>query len=377
MNKSLLEMIMGQSTFDSWLRSLNPAIWLPLARMSKGMSPNLVTWNGSAPSTGWDTLRATLSDETTPTPPVSAKCLRILCADPEGLGAAYGYYAISSYAKYAGITATLKLYTRAPATNVLTPMASVYSPSSAVNVPCDDTWRLQTTSSRLKSAPSSLWIIGYNKDIVTANTTDILYFDNPGITFPQVFGWENIKGIYHPDSSLPLGLFDGVDDLCTCETDPIGAQACIIMATIRPTALNTGATGRIADNSKLFVSVSSSYGSFTNAVIVSSDGTTTLAGSGDNSIAINNTYRIVVGRTAAGLVTIGINGKVSGAVNQNSGTPAAGISLLTIGNRLAGDRSFTGNIYDIETIVGAPAVQIYNRFASFCAQDYERFRRGN
>jgi len=141
-------------------------------------------------------------------------------------------------------------------------------------------------------------------------------------------------------------LFDGIDDLITCASDPIGTNACTIVVTFLATGWGGGNTGRILDNGPLFA-----YLSNTGTLRFRGDGSTE-ATSGANSIALNTIYRVVITRTTSGATNFHINGNLSGTANQASGTPTAGNQPLTFGNRAASDKGFKGNIRDIEIYVG-------------------------
>jgi hypothetical protein len=113
-----------------------------------------------------------------------------------------------------------------------------------------------------------------------------------------------------------------------------------IVADILPTGWGGSNAGRILTNGKIVFNVSNATPQFT------SDGSTTVSGAA-SSLALNKRTRLVVTRTAAGVANIYVQGSLSGSANQNSGTPAAGTSLLTTGNRVAGDRAFKGWIKEV------------------------------
>jgi hypothetical protein len=76
----------------------------------------------------------------------------------------------------------------------------------------------------------------------------------------------------------------------------------------------------------------------------SSNAGTNTSVSSNNSVALDKWYHVAITRTATGIANFYINGKLSGIANQNSGAPINGTTNVIVGNRLAGDRSFAGNI---------------------------------
>ena len=87
-------------------------------------------------------------------------------------------------------------------------------------------------------------------------------------------------------------------------------------------------------------------------VVVYSDGSSA-SFSVTDSVLINTWYHVLVTRDTTGANTnFYINGVLSGAANQDSGTPAAGTGNDVIGNRAGNDRSIDGYLSDI---------RIYNR----------------
>ena len=333
-------------TRENWVNYHSPVLYLPLWRMSVGTSENLITWTGSAPSGDWTGVRAILSDVTTPTPPVSAKAIKMLCDDAGGAGQAYGYQDIAKWAKLLGITATYTAQGQAESGNTYASDILIYdgvaAPSSS-DLAKDDAWHPLSMTMLIASNGTILRPYLRVKTTADADADDVAYFDDPVLTIPQ--SREPSNGILvHPEGCYRVKngfLFDGTDDLITCETDPIADNACTIVATIKPTGWGEGGFGAILDNGKLIFDMGDAQFFFT------SDGTTT-AFAAASGITLGQTYRIGVTRSADGASTnFYVNGALSGAANQNSGTPAAGDTLLCVGNNLAGSGSFAGTISEI------------------------------
>ena len=362
--------VCGRS-FNSYILNLNPACYINYARMSKGVSPNLVTWNGASPSTGWSGTRATLSDVTTPTPPVSVKAMKVLCNDGGGAGTSTSIQAIATYAKYVGLTHTLSAYVNAASGNalqsdfgILDSVAGTYSS----NLTKDDAWRKLTVTRRCVSSVTSISDSFRGKNASTANITDQLFVDSPLHTVPQFLSLDHNRIVLHPDMSA-YPLYNGTTDLTTFETDPIGTNACVVMFTAKITA--AGSNPRILDNGKFLLYANP------NKINLSSDGATTTAISGVSSFNQNQTYRVVIFRTAAGVVNIFINGVLSGSADQASGTPASGTTLLCQGNNVSGTKSYTGTQPDLTVLTGVPYALANANKLAFAQNDYNMWKKGN
>jgi hypothetical protein len=319
------------------------SLYCPFSKMQLQNSPNLLSWNGASPSGDWSGTRSTLSDVATPTPPVSAKCLKVLCNDAGSAGASQANVGLAlGSAKYQGLTATLSAWGYALSTNALQPAIRVGDDTgngTAANITKDDAWHYVTASRRLIN--TSLYANLSAKIVATANTTDIAYFDAPSLTVPQIV--DRTGKILHPDITSITGLgayLDSVDDLITSETDVIGTGNITVCATIYLLGWGGGGLGRIFDNGTFIMAVNQGGTNF----YLTSDNVS-VANSGD--IGLNTKCRIVGTRDTNGISNLYVNKVLSGTANQNSGTLTSGTKLLTIGNRLAGDRSFSGYIDDL------------------------------
>lgn len=340
-----------EQKIDSFVNSLMPSVHLPFNRMEVGRSQNLLSWNGSAPSTGWTANRSTLSEVTTPTPPISAKALKVLANDAGGVGNSSAVQLNNStYTKYLGITLNFKAFLQALSTNALSQKLTISDgvTVSRTAVAKNDTWGLVSLTHKLVTNATQISAVIEVKQESTANTTDILYADNPVITVPQSMEKSGYGRLCHPEGCFwtPRGFsFDGVDDLLTFESDFIGTSACTIMGWIKPTGWSTNP--RISDNGKTAFYASNTE--VTAGLRFTSNGGTTIS-SAANALALNRWNHIAVVRTAAGLASFYVDGALSGTANQNSGTPASGATNVIVGNRLAGGRGFAGNIDDLVTV---------------------------
>lgn len=82
-------------------------------------------------------------------------------------------------------------------------------------------------------------------------------------------------------------------------------------------------------------------------IMVNSDGSTN-ATTASNSVLINTWYNFAVTRAAGGAKTnMYLNGVQSGTTNQDSGTPAIGLTNDIIGNNNATTQTFDGDIHTI------------------------------
>ena len=140
------------------------------------------------------------------------------------------------------------------------------------------------------------------------------------------------SNIWSPDlngatSKIDAGNFDSlVGDLT-------------ILAWVNPKTFGVSTLGYILSNGKLtfYINASNSRLNLTNT------GGAAVA-SASNSINLNKWQFVVSKRTSAGLVTFYVDGIISGAENQDGGTPVVGTTNILIGDRVAGSREFDGKI---------------------------------
>lgn len=131
-------------------------------------------------------------------------------------------------------------------------------------------------------------------------------------------------------------------------------------------------SGRIIDNSKLIV-----YSSDTKKIGFASNGVGTIVFSANNSLLLNKWYFFFITRTSSGVVNIYIGDyktppTLSGTANQASGAPSSGTNI-NIGNRLASDVPFKGNISKLRLykslLIEIQAVQIWQSTCNQYAGD--------
>lgn len=143
--------------------------------------------------------------------------------------------------------------------------------------------------------------------------------------------------------------FSGASNKIDCGSDFIGTSACTITAWINARSLGGSSGARILDNGKTIFKMAA-----TSAVQLQSDGATTV-GSATSGVTFKTWAFISATRTSVGVTNIYINGVLSSAANQSSGTPASGTTNVVIGNNNAASRNFDGFIDE---------VRVYNRVLS-------------
>ena len=154
-------------------------------------------------------------------------------------------------------------------------------------------------------------------------------------------------------------VFDGTTDEVDCGSDFIGTTALSISAWIYPTGWGELDNGRIVNNAKsvLFISTTSDNLRFT------SNGGVTQALSATNGIVLNTWSHVAISRTSAGVANLYINGALSGTADQDSGTIVGGGNVL-IGNNSAGSMTFDGYIDNLmiwNRVLGLQEIEIlYN-----------------
>lgn len=144
---------------------------------------------------------------------------------------------------------------------------------------------------------------------------------------------ETVKVNGTPDFRNPRGVyFDGIDDSLEFDSEVLGTGNLVLGALC---TLNNTVSGRLFDNGKVLVSVQS-----TGTFFMSSDGSTspTIA----NFATLGETFTIQIYRKSNGDADIYKNGEF--VQTLTTGTPAAGVDNLVIGDRLAGSREWTGLI---------------------------------
>jgi hypothetical protein len=140
--------------------------------------------------------------------------------------------------------------------------------------------------------------------------------------------------------------FASTTNVATTTSDLLGTGNLSISAWVYPNAIGGNSSGRIITNGKTELYVNTVNNTFS----FQSDGSTAV-NSANSSWISNKWVNVVVTRTSGGTANFYVNGVLSGSVNQNSGSPAAG-AWTTIGNNNALAKAFGGIIDNL---------RIYNR----------------
>ncbi len=165
-------------------------------------------------------------------------------------------------------------------------------------------------------------------------------------TFNKVFDLSGNKntgtfsgtGSWTPGAFGSSTLFAAGSPHISFDSEVIGAGAMTFWMWIYPTGSNSSSP-RFADNGK-FVFYFLSTGNILN---FTSDGFGMMATGG--VILLNTLQMIAVTRTATGVANIYLDGVLSGAANQASGTPVAGVGNLRFGQVYnATNRDYIGRI---------------------------------
>jgi hypothetical protein len=139
-----------------------------------------------------------------------------------------------------------------------------------------------------------------------------------------------------------VGVFDGADSMVNVSPALVGVGDISVSAMIKLDTFGEAGSGRIFDNGKFVFTADD----INDNLRVSSNGST-FTDSATNSIVLGSVYHVVITRTAAGLVSFYIDRELSGAADQNSGTPEAGSVNTTIGNRANQVRTLDGKEWSV------------------------------
>jgi hypothetical protein len=328
------------------------SLYCPFSKMVLKNSPNLLT-NGSFDTdvSGWSPGNdAVITSEATIK--VSGKSAKVTWTREWS-----GFTQSIITTKYQGITGTAKGYVRVSSlneTNATRMFLQDYdaggnhTTSISAVIPRDDAWYFKTVNLRFQTDENRV-VVGLdgNESATPPSGIDTAYFDEFELTVPQIS--DRTGHILHPDitSMTGLGAYgDATDDLITVESavgsDVIGTGNVTVCATINPLSQSVYVSDRILDNGKFLL-----YYAATSCLGMSSDGGVTVVKTAANSITQNKKNRIVVTRAADGTINAYINNALSGSSDQASGTPASGTTLLTMLNRLSGDRGLNGYLDDV------------------------------
>lgn len=141
----------------------------------------------------------------------------------------------------------------------------------------------------------------------------------------------------------PLALdFNGTTDGASRASGFLDTSAFTFCAWVYIDSYGGGGYGRIFDNNgPMRMCFLSPY-----RLWFSSDNGTHAAVSANNAAPFGQWIHVALTRTAAGVANLYVNGVLSGAAGQNSGTPYAGSSFY-VGNNAAGARGFDGKLDDV------------------------------
>lgn len=147
-------------------------------------------------------------------------------------------------------------------------------------------------------------------------------------------------------ASLPSGLtallFNGSTDGVDCGDEIIGAGDVTFVGWVRIDSLGSGSSGiygTILNNGKFSITLNDSGGP---RIQFTSDGYSTIIYGTRNDVVYGLWHHLVITRAADGTTNIYINTALSGSADQNSGTPAAGVINLCIGNNSSASRCLDG-----------------------------------
>jgi len=184
------------------------------------------------------------------------------------------------------------------------------------------------------------------------------YIDNVTLTeiIPAVV---NTSVVSVRDGSIYANYYNGSTSKLDCGNydDLTGDKSFI--AWIKPYGWGEGGFGRIMQNGKMDL-----YKSTTNSKYSFKSNGSTIVSSANNSITLGVWQLIIVTRNSAGDETnFYINGVLSGSADQDSGTPVAGSTNITIGTDNGSARTFYGLIGNTRIENGilssAQAMQVY------------------
>jgi len=152
--------------------------------------------------------------------------------------------------------------------------------------------------------------------------------------------------------------FDGADSKISFDSELIGNGADSACAWVNPNSRGEESYGRILDNAVFYLLPYSD----TNLTFSSNGGTA--AFSGEISDLLGDWHYFCIERDADGAANFYADGILSGSAEQDSGSPSAGSTNLTIGNNDIQDRSFDGLIDEVaiwdRSITAEEVAQLYN-----------------
>jgi len=167
---------------------------------------------------------------------------------------------------------------------------------------------------------------------------------------------------YGVDSRIgPYGIFNGTTSKIDTQSDWIGVGACTISAWIYATGWGEVGYGRIIDNGKFRIHLSTDGRVYLDSNYPSTPG---ICYTNSSAIVLGKWTHIVATRNSIGTGAFYING-VYNTQAINSGTPTAGSTDVIIGNNNASSTTFDGNIalFEVRDLVltADEVAALYNR----------------
>jgi len=188
------------------------------------------------------------------------------------------------------------------------------------------------------SSPVAWYPLGESSRITT-QTADFSYNANHADTTLITYATDRFGNANEAMS------FDGADSKVDTGADIIDVGPGTVSVWIYANSFGEGDSGRITYNSKHSMRAINTGGR-TALIECSTDGTSG-AMSPDNSMVLSEWLHVVFSWNINGISNIYINGVLSGAANQDPGSPLAGDVNLFIGNQQNSDRAFDGLIDDV------------------------------
>jgi len=185
----------------------------------------------------------------------------------------------------------------------------------------------------------NLALVDHPMTAATHDPTNVRTLDVSGNGHNAQFGDGSTSTTYPTKLAKRGYSFDGTTDYFNLGSDTIGTGVGTFAVAFKATGWGEGNSGRLFDNGKTLGFVDSSA-----RFRFSSDAAGSEAATANGSLSLGKRYVIIVTRNSSNNSDIWVNGTrlIS---DDSSGAPVAGDNNVIIGNRLAGDRTFDGDIY--------------------------------